>query len=125
MNYKDINDKWKSFLFENTFKEDKLIDTDKAKKKKKRKPEKKNKEDGKEIITNEYEEFEEQQEGMDEWSLPTYVGSEGPQSAGYNDAVDSVEEGEQLEEMSSMSGGAVQGYAGSFMSKKAFKRKWA
>ncbi len=113
MNYKDINDKWKSFLFENTFKEDKLIDTDKAKKKKKRKPEKKNKEDGKEIITNEYEEFE------NEAVINEPSGSET------NKAVDSVEEEEQLEEMSSMSGGAVQGYAGSFMSKKAFKRKWA
>lgn len=130
MNYKDINDKWKSFLFENTFKEDKLIDPDKAKKKKKRKPEKKHKEDGKEIITNEFEEFQHQEEEMDEWTLPSSR-NEGTQSAGYNDA-DSVEE-EQLEEMSAMSGGpgasSVEGYAGgaggSFMSKKAFKRKWS
>jgi hypothetical protein len=120
MNYKDINDKWKSFLFENTFKEDKLIDPDKAKKKKKRKPEKKAEDGEKEIITNEWEEFE-------EWTLPSSR-NEGTQSAGYNDAVDSVEE-EQLEEMSAVSAGAIEGHAGgaggSFMSKKAFKRKWS
>lgn len=120
MNYKDINDKWKSFLFENTFKEDKLIDTDKAKKKKKRKPEKKNKEDGKEIITNEYEEFE------NEAVINEPSGSET------NKAVDSVEE-EQLEEISTMSGepgvssaeGHTGGSKGPWMSKKAFKRKWS
>ena len=79
MNYKDINDKWKSFLFENAFKEDKIIDP--KKKKKKRKPEKKHKEDGKEIITNEYEEFE------NEAVINEPSGSET------NKAVDSVEEG--------------------------------
>ena len=60
MNYKDISDKWKSFLFENTFKEDVIFDPEQEKKKKKKKKEKnaeKKREDGKEIITNEYEEF--------------------------------------------------------------------
>ena len=69
MNYKDINDKWKSFLFENTFKEDVIFSPDQEKKKKKRKKEKnaeKKKEDGKEIITNEFEEFEE--ERLEEFS---------------------------------------------------------
>ena len=37
MNYKDINDKWKSFLFENTFKEDVIFDPEQEKKKKKKK----------------------------------------------------------------------------------------
>lgn len=64
MDYKDINDRWKKFLFENTFKEDKLIDPDKAKKKKKQKPEARDKEDGKQIITNEFEDFEESLEEM-------------------------------------------------------------
>ena len=41
MNYKDINDKWKSFLFENTFKEDIIFNPEQQKKKKKRKKEKK------------------------------------------------------------------------------------
>ena len=40
MNYKDINDKWKSFLFENTFKEDVIFNPEQEKKKKKRKKEK-------------------------------------------------------------------------------------
>ena len=124
MNYKDINDKWKSFLFENTFKEDIIFSPEQEKKKKKRKKEKnseKKKEDGKDIITNEYEEF-------DEWTLPSSR-NEGTQSAGYNDAVSVEENKEELEEMSSMSGGDVVGHAGGstgpWMSKKAFKRKWA
>ena len=104
MNYKDINDKWKSFLFENTFKEDVIFDPEQEKKKKKKKKEKnteKKREDGKEIITNEYEEFGE----------------------------------DPIEEISSMSGGpgdssgSVEGHMGGskgpWMSKKAFKRKWA
>ena len=125
MNYKDINDKWKSFLFENTFKEDKLVKPGKEKKKHlKDKSKKKHKEDGKEIITNEFEEY--QEEEMDEIAAPD-GGSPGP--VGYSDTV----EEEQLEEMSAMSGGpgvsSAEGYAGgsggSFMSKKAFKRKWS
>ena len=62
MNYKDINDKWKSFLFENTFKEDIIFSPEQEKKKKKKKKEKnaeKKREDGKEIITNEWEDLEE------------------------------------------------------------------
>ena len=127
MNYKDINDKWKSFLLENTFKEDMIINpgeekgeiNKKNKKKSKKKvgpPPKKAKElmtDPSFVVKNEWEEFE------NEAVINEPSGSET------NKAVDSVEEEEQLEEMSSMSGGAVQGYAGSFMSKKAFKRKWA
>lgn len=65
MNYKEINDKWKVFLAENTFKEDAIV---KPEKKKKRK-------DKKEIIVSEDDE---------------------------------VNEFEELEEMSSMSGGAVE-----------------
>jgi hypothetical protein len=123
MNYKDINDKWKSFLLENTFKEEIIIDPNQQKKKKKKKKEKnaeKKKEGDKEIITNEWEEF-------DEWAL-TNNSEQESKSAGYNDAVDSVEENkEELEEMSAMSGGAVEGYAGAspFMSKKAFKKRWS
>lgn len=121
MNYKDINDRWKSFLLENTFKEDMIINPDKEKGKKKSKkkvgpPPKKAKElmtDPSFVVKNEWEEFE------NEAVINEPSGSET------NKAVDSVEEEEQLEEMSSMSSGAVQGYAGSFMSKKAFKRKWA
>lgn len=45
MNYKDINDKWKVFLTENTFKEDKVIP---SKKKKRHK-------DKKKLITSENE----------------------------------------------------------------------
>lgn len=78
MNYKDINDKWKSFLFENTFKEDKLIDPNKAKKKKKRKPEEKHKEDEKEIITNEFEEFGESDDQLEETSTISSGAVEGP-----------------------------------------------
>ena len=126
MNYKDINDKWKSFLLENTFKEDMIINPDEEKgkgnkKKSKKKvgpPPKKAKElmtDPSFVVKNEYEEFDEDQ----------MADGDG---AGYNNAVDAVEEN-QLEEMSAMSGGAVEGHAGgaggSFMSKKAFKRKWA
>lgn len=123
MDYSDINNKWKQFLNENTFKEDKIIDPNKKKKKKKAKED-----GGKEVITNEWEEFQHQdEEQMDEYVLPD-GGTQGTPKSDYNNAVDSVEE-EQLEEMSAMSGGAVQGHAGgaggSFMSKKAFKRKWA
>jgi len=135
MNYKDINDKWKSFLLENTFKEDMIINPDEEKdeinkknnkKKNKKKvgpPPKKAKElmtDPSFVVKNEWEEFE------NEAVINEPSGSET------NKAVDSVEE-EQLEEMSAMSGGpgasSVEGYAGgaggSFMSKKAFKRKWS
>jgi hypothetical protein len=71
MNYKDINDKWKAFLFENTFKEDIVFNPEQEKKKKKKKKEKKaekKKEDGKEIITNEFEEYEEENESLEEFS---------------------------------------------------------
>jgi hypothetical protein len=68
MNFKDINDKWKEFLSENTFKEDIIIkDKDKKKRKKKNK---------KEIIVSE-------KDNVDEW--------------------------EELEETSVMSGGAIAG----------------
>ena len=53
MNYKDINDKWKSFLFENTFKEDIIFDPEQEKKKKIKKKEKsakKKKEDGQDTL---------------------------------------------------------------------------
>ena len=100
MDYKDINDKWKSFLFENTFKEDVIFDPEQEKKKKKKKKEKnaeKKREDGKEVITNEWEEFE--------------------------------EENESLEEMSAMSGGAVEGHAGGsegpWISEEEFKKRWS
>ena len=69
MNYKEINDRWKIFLSENTFKEDILI---------KDKPRKKPRKKSKKILTSEEEQEPE----------------------------------EQIEEMSGMSGGAVQGYAG-------------
>jgi len=110
MNYKDINNKWKQFLNENTFKEDALIDKKKNKKKDKKR------EDGKEIIVseddvNEWEEFEE-----------TVVNGLSGAESDTNDATDSVEEEKQLEEMSAMSGGAVQGYAGNaFAPKKKIK----
>lgn len=103
MNYSDINNKWKQFLSENTFKEDIVIKPEKKKKKKK-----------KEIIVsekddvNEWEEFEHQDES---------VINEPSGSEGYDD--------KSLEEMSSMSGGDVQGAAGgSFISMEDFKNKW-
>jgi len=56
MNYKDINDKWKAFLTENTFKEDKIIP---SKKKKRHK-------DKKKLITSESD--SEDSEELDEMS---------------------------------------------------------
>lgn len=56
MNYKEISDKWKVFLAENTFKEDVVI-----------KPEKKKRKDKKEIIVSEKEKCMEEGSGcMDE-----------------------------------------------------------
>lgn len=68
MNFKDINDKWKSFLTENAFKEDKLVKKDKKEKVKDKKGKKK------ELIVSE-------EDDVNEW--------------------------EELEEMSAMSGGGV------------------
>jgi len=78
MDYGDINNRWKQFLAENTFKEDK-----------KKKSLKKNidKKTGKEIIVSEKEE-------------------------------EKLEDSETIEEMSSCSGGGVQGYAGTQGNKK-------
>ena len=99
MNYKDINDKWKSFLTENAFKEDIVIKPEKDKKKKKK--------GKKEIIVSE-------KDGVNEWEEfeETVVNGLSGAESGTNDATDSVEEEENLEEMSAMSGGAVKGYAG-------------
>lgn len=108
MNYKDINNKWKMFLAENTFKEDVLLSKDKKKKKSK----KKNK---KELIVSEEDNVSEWEE-FEEAVINEPSGSDG------NDAINSVEE-EKIEEMSAMSGGAVQGYAGNaFATKKKINR---
>ena len=91
MNYSDINNKWKSFLAENTFKEDKVV----SKKKKKKK-------DGKEIIVSE------KQNCMDE-------GSGCMEEGDLEEFGTDLQSEEQLEEMSGMSGiggGDVQGFAG-------------
>lgn len=113
MNYGDINNRWKQFLAENTFKEDALIDKEKKKKHKEKKKERK---DGKEIIVSEEDKVSEWEE-FEEAVINEPSGSEG------NDAINSVEE-ESLEEMSAMSGGAVQGYAGNaFAPKKKLKRR--
>lgn len=101
MNYKEISDKWKVFLAENAFKEDIVIKPEKKKKKKK-----------KEIIVseeevNEWEEFQQDESVINEPS-----GAEG-----YDD--------KSLDEMSSVSGGAVEGAAGgSFISMEDFKDRW-
>jgi flagella basal body P-ring formation protein FlgA len=108
MNFKDINDKWKSFLTENAFKEDKLVKKDKKQKAKNKDGKKKELIVSEEDDVNEWEEFEEA-------VINEPSGSEG------NKAINSVEE-ENLEEMSAMSGGAVQGYAGNaFAPKKKIK----
>jgi flagella basal body P-ring formation protein FlgA len=108
MNFKDINDKWKSFLTENAFKEDKLVKKDKKQKAKNKDGKKKELIVSEEDDVNEWEEFEEA-------VINEPSGSEG------NKAINSVEE-ENLEEMSAMSGGAVQGYAGNaFAPKKKVK----
>jgi flagella basal body P-ring formation protein FlgA len=108
MNFKDINDKWKSFLTENAFKEDKLVKKDKKQKAKNKDGKKKELIVSEEDDVNEWEEFEEA-------VINKPSGSEG------NKAINSVEE-ENLEEMSAMSGGAVQGYAGNaFAPKKKVK----
>ena len=108
MNFKDINDKWKSFLAENAFKEDKLVKKDKKQKAKNKDGKKKELIVSEEDDVNEWEEFEEA------------VINEPSDSEG-NKAINSVEE-ENLEEMSAMSGGAVQGYAGNaFAPKKKVK----
>jgi hypothetical protein len=108
MNYKDINDKWKMFLTENAFKEDIVIKPEKDKKKKKK--------GKKEIIVSEEDDVNEWEE-FEEAVINEPSGSEG------NEATNSVEEEENLEEMSAMSGGAVQGYAGNaFAPKKKHKR---
>lgn len=67
MEYKDINDKWKAFLAENTFKEDKVIGD---KKKKRRK-------DKKKLITSEND--SESSEELDEMSgAGSVAGYAGP-----------------------------------------------
>lgn len=91
MNYKDINDRWKKFLFENTFKEDMIISPDEGKKKKNKKKVGPPPDKAKKIITNEFEEFD--------------------------------ESGDQLEEMSGMSGGGVSFGVGNAFNTKKKKRK--
>jgi hypothetical protein len=59
MNFKDINDKWKSFLTENAFKEDKLVKKDKKEKIKDKKGKKKELIVSEEDDVNEWEELEE------------------------------------------------------------------
>ena len=59
MNFKDINDKWKSFLTENAFKEDKLVKKDKKEKVKDKKGKKKELIVSEEDDVNEWEELEE------------------------------------------------------------------
>jgi hypothetical protein len=110
MNFKDINDKWKSFLTENAFKEDKLVKKDKKEKVKDKKGKKKELIVSEEDDVNEWEEFEEA------------VINE-PSGAGVNKAINSVEENEPLEEMSAMSGGAVQGFAGNAFGTPVRRRK--
>jgi flagella basal body P-ring formation protein FlgA len=106
MNYKEINDKWKVFLTENTFREEIVIKPGKDKKKRKK--------GKKEIIVSEKDDVNEWEE-FEEAVINEPSGSEG------NEATNSVEE-ESLEEMSAMSGGAVQGYAGNaFAPKKKIK----
>jgi len=118
MNYKEINDKWKMFLAENAFKEDIVIKPQKKKRKK----------DKKEIIVSEKDGcMKEGSKCMDEWE--EFNEQEDPQSGSQtgdahsfdvNDEQDQEEE--SLEEMSAMSGGAVQGYAGNaFAPKKKIK----
>jgi len=89
MSYNDINNRWKNFLAENTFKEDALV-SKKSKKKNKNK-------DKKELITSEEQDISEWEEFQEE------------------------KEEDSLEEMSAMSGGAVQGYAGNAFSNKKVK----
>lgn len=102
MNYKEINDKWKVFLTENAFKEDIVIKPGKDKKKKKK--------DKKEIIVSEKDDVNE----WEEFQQDEAVINEPSGAEGYND--------KSLEEMSAMSGGAVQGYAGNaFAPKKKVK----
>ena len=99
MNYKDINDKWKTFLAENTFKEDIVIRPEKKKKRKK---------DKKEIIVSEKEKCMDEGSGcMEEW--------EEFQN----------EDEKSLEETSTVSGGSVEGGSGSpFISMEDFKDRW-
>lgn len=83
MNYSDINNRWKQFLAENTFKEDALIDKEKKKKHKEKKKERK---DGKEIIVSEEDEvneFEEFEESLEEMSAMSGMGSGGGDVQGY------------------------------------------
>lgn len=123
MDYSDINNKWKLFLAENTFKEDKLINS-------KKKKSKKNKEDGgKEIIVSDKQKcMDEGSDCMEERNENdgSFANSGSNSAGGY--AENAVEE-EQLEEMSAMSAGAVEGHAGGskgpWMSKKEFNRKWS
>lgn len=113
MNYGDINNRWKQFLAENTFKEDALINKEKNKKHKEKKKERK---DGKEIIVSE-------EDSVSEWEEFQEAVLNEPSGADGNEAVNSVEE-ENLEEMSAMSAGAVHGYAGNaFAPKKKIRRR--
>lgn len=107
MKYEEINNRWKSFLVENAFKEDKLVN-----KKDKKKDDKEEK--GKEIIVSE--------EDVKEWEEFDEAVINEPSGSDTNKAVNSVEE-ESLEEMSAMSGGAVQGYAGNAFAKTKKKNK--
>ena len=112
MNYKEISDKWKVFLAENAFKEDIVIKPQKKKRKK----------DKKEIIVSEKDGcMEEGSKCMDEWEEFNEEKQPGDTSEfDVNDEQDQEEE--SLEEMSAMSGGAVQGYAGNaFAPKKKIK----
>lgn len=112
MNYSDINNKWKQFLSENTFKEDKLINKDKKKKVKN-----KNRKDGKEVIVSEEDEVNEFEEFEESVVNDLSLGPEG------SDAVNSVEE-KSLEEMSAVSGGGISfGVGNAFAPKKKIRRR--
>jgi hypothetical protein len=116
MDYNDINNKWKLFLAENTFKEDKLVNPKKKKKKK-------HKEDGKEIIVSDKQKcMDEGSDCMEERNenYGSFANSGSNTSEGY--AENALEE-DQLEEMSGMSGGAVAGYAANAFGDVPFKRK--
>lgn len=112
MDYSDINSKWKQFLAENTFKEDILINKDKKKKTKK-----KDRKDDKEIIVSE-------EDSVSEWEEFQEAVLNEPSGTDGNNAVNSVEEEESLEEMSAVSGGGISfGVGNAFAPKKKLRRR--
>ena len=83
MNYKEISDKWKVFLAENTFKEDIVIKPEKKKKRNK---------DKKEIIVSEKEKCMDEGSGcMEEWEELEEQGMSGGAVAGYAAPLDDEE----------------------------------